>query len=147
MTDEHLLNRRWILWYDSPSNHKSCATINMKNMIKVYTISSIQTFWRVYNNIFTVKNLYLHGKYMLSDSNNDIESFDSSNFIKTSIPINNEENINDTWTNLILDIIGESFPYSDDIHGISITKKRFYYELNIWSSRLIDVNYITEQLH
>ncbi|KAJ2769129.1 eukaryotic translation initiation factor 4E, partial [Coemansia linderi] len=46
----HGLNSQWTLWFDNPSRRTNMSTWTA-NLKEVVTISTVEEFWGVYNNV------------------------------------------------------------------------------------------------
>jgi translation initiation factor 4E len=68
-SDPHLLHSRWVIWFDNPRlappaiNHNSDNWLD--NLHKCGTFDSIESFWRIFNNIKPASQLSSHGNYHL----------------------------------------------------------------------------------
>jgi translation initiation factor 4E len=154
MALQHVLHRNWKLWYDLPIYHDSYKNkTNEKvwklNLEEVYSITTVEDFWKVFNNIYEPTDLDLNGAYYLfvdgiyptwSDINN-LNGGSLSFKILTAIEIDNSihlVDINKIWQLFLLSMIGESIPTSKYINGLSLQKNKCYYDITIWFNNTDD---------
>lgn len=69
---EHALADKWTFWYVYDISHAERKRKKGKarwqkeyNLNEVYTFGSIEEFWRLFNNIVTVRNLIANTDYLL----------------------------------------------------------------------------------
>ncbi|XP_013401670.1 eukaryotic translation initiation factor 4E type 3-like, partial [Lingula anatina] len=120
---------------------------------KLYTVSTVQGFWSVYNNIpepekLNVRYCYHLMRYEIKPMWEDSANLKGGNWrIKVY-----KEDTNAVWKELLLAAIGEQFSDSmakgDDINGISVSIRERDDILQIWNkdSSLADQSTIVEKV-
>lgn len=111
------LNTKWILW----CHLKTERNWDISTFIKIYTIDTVQTFWRIYNNINNFDNqIFFLMRYGISPIWNTDENINGG---KWNIYIN-RKNVNNIWTHLSLLVVGETLKkHGKPINGIAIRPK------------------------
>ncbi|POM79562.1 Eukaryotic initiation factor 4E, partial [Phytophthora palmivora] len=61
---KHPLQNRWVLWYDNPKKRHSTESWE-ENLKNVYTFSTVEDFWCLYNNILAPTKLSIGSNYHL----------------------------------------------------------------------------------
>ena len=130
---EHPLNTNWTM-YTSVKNRSD----NWMDKIKeIYTISSIETFWEMYNNIPTASSLVFPYDYYFFRSNikpmwEDPLNKDGGKITITfKKDISNEE-IDKWWLYTVLGCIGEQYDEPDIICGVVLNIRKHQNRINIW---------------
>lgn len=142
--DEHPLSRRWTLWYYDPN----CVKGNkdwLELLQKIYTINSIENFWRLYNNIEAPSGLKSKANYFLFVDGIDPvwENDANRNGGKWTIEFDSKNrkcNVDHYWLYTLLGIIGASLPGSKHVLGIQLAVKFHKYRLSIWTKDALDEN-------
>lgn len=139
---EHILSRKWTLWFYNPNTAKSNKNW-LELLQKVYTIDSIENFWRIYNNIQTPSTLKLKTNYFLFADGVDPEWENDANRNggKWTVEFDSKNkncNVDHYWLYTLLSITGASLPASEHVLGIQIAIKFNKYRLSIWTDDALD---------
>ena len=145
------LNDTWIL-YSHDKNKNKCYNDNMQILARIGTI---QHFWKVWNNIPSVKDMFFDGKHFKLTGKRPIHCW---SFFREGIEptwehpknsVGGEWNIRkfksldhlaDLWLEVVLLILGENFNESESITGIRVVDSSSYerttYRIEIWMDNL-----------
>lgn len=137
---EHILHRNWTLWFDTPYLHETYENFItdikwISEIEKVYTIDSIENFWRLYNNILNPREISYKSSYYMYEHNtnpymSDINHLNGGVLVFT-FPFNDDLDIEDIWLKFLLTLIGENVKYSTCLTGVSIKKNRFNFTIEL----------------
>ena len=133
MTNEHLLNTSWALWYHIP-NDKNWSKDSYK---KIIDIKTIEDYWCIHNNL-KPKHLE-NGMYFLMRENIFPLWEDEKNKNGGSWSFKIDKNkIYNTWIELSISLLGENLMKKIDdnknINGITVSPKKGFCILKIWNS-------------
>lgn len=131
------LNTQWTLWLDR-SIPRTTASEYEATLRKVYTCSTIESFWAVYNNIPEPCTLLVRYSYHLMRNQTRPMWED---------PINKNGGVwklkchkwttNKVWKTLLLAVIGEQFSDNvaegDDIMGVSVSIRESEDLIQVWN--------------
>ena len=117
----HLLNTKWILWFHNPLDNNW----NIDSYINIATITSIEDFWGIYNNIDSkiIENGML---FLMRDKIEPLwEHTENINGGSWSFKIP-KENIKSIWDEISINLCIENVSNNDKniINGISISPKK-----------------------
>ncbi|KAJ1641423.1 translation initiation factor eIF 4e-like domain-containing protein [Pavlovales sp. CCMP2436] len=145
----HPLETGWALWEHRAADARSQTY--EQNMAKLIEFSSIEDFWRAWNNIPKPSDIFFDGKANKKVGDRVIESLslfragikpeweDKANraggelFIRKSMPL---PYLDDVWKKLVLSMIGEILDSTDEIAGARVVDKssrgKSMYRLELW---------------
>lgn len=139
------LRREWNLWFDSPHLHETYESYSdiylwAKNLNNVHMIDSVQTFWRIYNNIIEPAEMwYKSAYYLFSTSNDNHLNLSDPAWVTINFVIHVETDQNDAWSYVLVSILGEGVKHSNFIEGISFMKCKEHSELILWTKEHDDL--------
>jgi len=98
---------------------------------------SIETFWRLFNNVPLCSTLDSGWNYRIFRNNilpqtEDVHNKQGGQWV---LSINKKENLNKGFLELLLAIIGNTISEEDDINGIVVNCRNKYSRLSVWTSR------------
>ena len=141
---KHPLQNEWTLWYKAPSVPGKSGKYTVKVeadwedvLHKVFTFSSVEDFWRVFNNITPASDQPTNASYLLFKSNIQ-PKWEDPNFAKggqwrysfSSRDV--DKKLNDHWLWILLALIGESFEPEDEIGGVCMSRKKAEDRIELW---------------
>eukprot|EP00008_Paramoeba_atlantica_P007000 CAMPEP_0201489070 /NCGR_PEP_ID=MMETSP0151_2-20130828/21004_1 /ASSEMBLY_ACC=CAM_ASM_000257 /TAXON_ID=200890 /ORGANISM="Paramoeba atlantica, Strain 621/1 / CCAP 1560/9" /LENGTH=208 /DNA_ID=CAMNT_0047874541 /DNA_START=126 /DNA_END=752 /DNA_ORIENTATION=- len=144
---KHPLQRSWTLWYDTAvrkhSNDRSNLSQNWEeNLNQVLTVSTVEDFWGLVNNIEAAGNLSPGSNYHFFEAGIRPAWEDKANarggkwvavFRKRSVDIDKK------WIFTLLACIGESFPAAEQICGVVVSLRNNPGDrISLWTSSADD---------
>ncbi|VDI26820.1 eukaryotic translation initiation factor 4E type 3-like [Mytilus galloprovincialis] len=135
------LNTRWTFWLDKSIPGTTVAEYEA-TMRKLYTVSTVQGFWSVYNNIPDVDKLNVRYTYhLMREERRPVwEDEFNCNGGNWRIKCHKFESVR-VWKELLLAAIGEQFSdclaEGDEISGMSISVRERDDILQIWNTQAL----------
>lgn len=137
------LNTNWILW----CHRKTERNWDISTFIKIYTITTVQDFWHVYNNIISFDNeIFFLMREGISPTWNTPENRNGG---KWNIYVNRKK-ANEIWRDLSLLSVGETLKMNCTIpiNGIAIRPKFHQSIIKIMTKQKeTDINWKKEYNH
>eukprot|EP00013_Stygamoeba_regulata_P023764 CAMPEP_0177647210 /NCGR_PEP_ID=MMETSP0447-20121125/10180_1 /TAXON_ID=0 /ORGANISM="Stygamoeba regulata, Strain BSH-02190019" /LENGTH=239 /DNA_ID=CAMNT_0019149783 /DNA_START=147 /DNA_END=866 /DNA_ORIENTATION=- len=133
----HPLQHTWVLWYDS-SRGKSNQQTWGDNLKKISTFSTVEDFWRLYNNICTASNIGPSSNYHLFKKGIDPAWEDPVNlkggkWIFPSPTKARAARLDTFWLWTVLACIGENFEESEDVCGAVVSIRKQQDKICLWT--------------
>jgi len=141
----HPLKYKWTLWYDVPDKTSKVWATNMKAVI---TVSSVEDFWRMYNNIARPTELLDRGSSIYNFFKEGItptwEDPANTKGGRWSFQIKEKGNLDKMWCYLLLAAVGEQLEPEDSnlvcgcvfnvkkVHGKNTREKTEVIRLSLW---------------
>tara|TARA_B100000575_G_scaffold1286_1_gene968 strand:- start:5730 stop:6302 length:573 start_codon:yes stop_codon:yes gene_type:complete len=133
--DTYELDNNYTLWYHNPND----TNWNTDSYHQIITISTIPEFWIL--NTFINKDMIINGMFFLM--RDDIipiwENNENKNGGYISWKISNDKAY-DTWIDLCGHILTNEFNINQFINGISISPKKYFNIIKIWTNSPINVS-------
>lgn len=132
---KHPLEHSWTFWFDNLSSKQKQATWG-SSLRPVYTFSTVEDFWCLYNNVLQPSQL-LHGsdfhcfKHGIEPKWEDPKC---ANGGKWTVTLTRSKNMTDTlWLYTILAMIGEQFDEGDELCGAVVSIRKNQEKLALWT--------------
>jgi hypothetical protein len=137
---QHALGHDWTMWYDTTSQNHSKPTTNegwQSNVKKIANFSTVEDFWKLYNNLPEPSRLTPSSNYHLfkagvmpawEDPMND-------NGGKWTIELQRGDNelLNSIWLNALLAMVGEAFEDPEEICGCVVSLRGKRNRMSLWT--------------
>ncbi|KAK8551442.1 hypothetical protein V6N12_040080 [Hibiscus sabdariffa] len=129
----HLLEHLWTFWFDNPSA-KSRQAAWGSSMHAIYTFSTVEQFWSLYNNIHHPSKLAVGAdfhcfKYKIEPKWEDPVCANGGKWTVTF-----HRGKSDTcWLYTLLALIGEQFDYGDEICGAVVNVRGRQEKIALWT--------------
>lgn len=139
---KHPLQSSWTLWYDSSSkkpNSKDWSS-NLKSLI---TLSTVEDFWGVYNNITKSSELSFGSNFHFFKEGIRPEWEDSANENggRWTCQMSRQQalpTIDDLWLYSNLFCIGETSNAAEEICGVVVSARKMFFRLSLWTRSATD---------
>ncbi|KAF6019701.1 hypothetical protein EB796_021929 [Bugula neritina] len=133
------LNSTWTFWIDR-STYGSSAAQYEANLQKVYTVSTVEEFWSVYNNMPEPSTVENRCSYHLMRGDRKPMWEDPAHLTGGNWKLKCAKfHSNEVWKELLLAVIGEKLSESlvegDEIGGVSISVRDRDDVLQIWNTK------------
>jgi translation initiation factor 4E len=135
----HPLEATWVMWYDkitgTTRNHRSDYRSSLKHL---YTISSVEDFWRLYNNIRQPSHLDRNSNYHFFKEGIDPMWEDPANAEggKWVLTVKDDEGVLDNaWEELLLAMIGGLIQSCHAINGAVVSRRKKGDRVALWTRK------------
>ncbi|KAH6773577.1 eukaryotic translation initiation factor 4E [Perilla frutescens var. frutescens] len=129
----HPLEHSWTFWFDNPSAKSKQAAWG-SSIRPVYTFSTVEDFWSVYNNIHHPSKLAIGADFHCFKNKIEPKWEDPvcANGGKWTVTFSRGKS--DTcWLYTLLALIGEQFDYGDEICGAVVNVRTRQEKISIWT--------------
>jgi len=131
---KHPLQRCWTMWYDNPGGRSAWTMDRFK---KISAVTTVEDFWRMYNNIMPPSGLCNGSNYHLFKEDiqpmwEDEHNRHGGKWI-VIFPKGRKDSLDEYWLYLLLAMIGESFHDLDEVCGAVVSVRKNQSELALWT--------------
>ncbi|KAI8867813.1 translation initiation factor eIF4e [Ramicandelaber brevisporus] len=133
---KHPLQSEWTLWFDCP-NKKTNHTNWSRSLKEIVTITTVEDFWGVHNNITKPTELSYGANYHLFRKGikpmwEDPENMNGAKWLVT-LSHKYDDIVDGMWVNLLVAVLGESeFVPSAEICGVVMSVRKSAMKLALW---------------
>ncbi|KAL1555922.1 translation initiation factor eIF4E [Salvia divinorum] len=129
----HPLEHSWTFWFDNPSAKSKQAAWG-SSMRPIYTFSTVEDFWSVYNNIHHPGKLAVGADFYCFKHNIEPKWEDPicANGGKWTVTYSRGK-ADTSWLYTLLAMIGEQFDYGDEICGAVVNVRARQEKISIWT--------------
>jgi len=134
---KHPLQNSWTIWYDNPQKRTNQASWG-DHLKKITTFSTVEDFWRVFNNLKPASTLAQGSNYHIFKENIEPKWEDATNskggkWTFVIPPKNRGTTLDQMWLWTVLACIGETFLSPDDVCGIVVSVRKAGDRVQIWT--------------
>ncbi|PKA54509.1 Eukaryotic translation initiation factor 4E-1 [Apostasia shenzhenica] len=129
----HPLEHSWTFWFDNPSAKSRQATWG-SSIRPIYTFSTVEDFWSLYNNIHHPSNLLVGADFYCFKHKIEPKWEDPVCANGGKWTISCARGKSDTfWLYTLLAMIGEQFDYGDEICGAVVNVRGKQERIALWT--------------
>ncbi|GMJ14186.1 eukaryotic translation initiation factor 4E [Hibiscus trionum] len=134
----HPLEHSWTFWFDNPQAKSKQSTWG-SSMRPIYTFSTIEQFWSLYNNIHHPSKLAVGADFHCFKHKIEPKWEDPvcANGGKWTVTYQKGKSDN-SWLYTLLALIGEQFEYSDEICGAVVSVRGKQERIALWTKNASD---------
>jgi len=134
---KHPLRNTWVLWYDAQLSNGKRPSQWGENMKEVYSFSTVEDFWRMYNNLALASQIQLGCSFSLFKKGVEPKWEDPKNQKggKWTIMIPKSKPLDTMWLWMMLACIGEVLDEEgeEQICGCIVNIRKGQDKLNLWT--------------
>lgn len=133
---KHPLERHWTFWFDNPSAKSKSAAWG-STLRSIYTFSTVEDFWCLYNNLFIPSKLPPGTDFHCFKEGVEPKWEDSQCASGGKWTVNNtrggKEELDKIWLHTLLALIGEQFDEADEICGVVASVRTRSEKIALWT--------------
>lgn len=134
---KHPLQNAWTIWYDNPQKRTNQASWG-DHLKKITTFSTVEDFWRVFNNLKPASTLAQGSNYHIFKEYIEPKWEDAANskggkWTFTIPPKSRGSALDQMWLWTVLACIGETFLSPDDVCGLVVSVRKAGDRVQIWT--------------
>lgn len=130
----HPLEHQWTFWFDNPNAKNKAGGVWGSSMRSVFTFSTVEEFWSVYNNIHHPSKLAVGADFYCFKKAIEPKWEDPVCANGGKWTITSQKGKSDTyWLYTLLAMIGEQFDYGDEICGAVVNVRARQEKISIWT--------------
>eukprot|EP01125_Pyxidicula_operculata_P008410 TRINITY_DN2821_c0_g1_i1.p1 TRINITY_DN2821_c0_g1~~TRINITY_DN2821_c0_g1_i1.p1 ORF type:complete len:203 (+),score=27.59 TRINITY_DN2821_c0_g1_i1:36-644(+) len=134
---KHPLQHGWCWWYDIQKKKNKSQSSWGDNIKKIYTFSTVEDFWCLWNNIKGAHELAYGSNYHLFKEGIEPKWEDPSNTNGgkwlVELQTSKSEQVNQVWLWAVLSCIGCSYDDEDEICGVVISIRKGKNKIALWT--------------
>ncbi|GAV82238.1 IF4E domain-containing protein [Cephalotus follicularis] len=133
LQQQHPLEHSWTFWFDNPSAKSKQATWGI-SMRSIYTFSTVEQFWSLYNNIHHPSKLAVGADFYCFKHKIEPKWEDPvcANGGKWTVTFSRGKS-DSSWLYTLLAMIGEQFDYGDEICGAVVSVRIKQEKIALWT--------------
>ncbi|XP_027089369.1 eukaryotic translation initiation factor 4E-2 [Coffea arabica] len=133
LVTKHPLEHSWTFWFDNPSA-KSKQVAWGSSIRPIYTFSTVEDFWGIYNNIHHPSKLAVGADFHCFKNKIEPKWEDPVCGNGGKWTVNLQRGKSDTsWLYTLLALIGEQFDYGDEICGAVVNVRARQEKIALWT--------------
>jgi len=134
---KHPLQNAWAIWFDNPGKRTNAASWG-DFLKKVTTFSTVEDFWRVFNNIKPASTLPQGSNYHIFKDHiepkwEDPQNSKGGKWTVSVPPKNRATALDQMWLFAVLSCIGETIRAPDDVCGLVVSIRKAGDRVQIWT--------------
>eukprot|EP00897_Mesotaenium_endlicherianum_P001705 jgi/Mesen1/1562/ME000134S00678 len=131
---KHPLEHSWTLWFDNPQARPKGSEWG-SSMRPVYTFSTVEDFWCLYNNVLTPSKIPLKADMHMFKTGIEPKWEDPKcvNGGAWTAYAKDKQKFDDYWLNTLLAMIGEQFEDGEDVCGAVANKRAGKDRVAVWT--------------
>jgi translation initiation factor 4E len=126
------------MWYDRISgNSRNCRSDYRSSLQNIHTMSSVEDFWRLYNNIRQPRGLERNSNYHFFKEGIEPLWEDPANEQggKWVLTLRDEAILDKVWEELLLAMIGGVIESSHAVNGAVVSRRKKGDRVALWTSK------------
>eukprot|EP00276_Gloeochaete_wittrockiana_P009914 CAMPEP_0184656616 /NCGR_PEP_ID=MMETSP0308-20130426/16629_1 /TAXON_ID=38269 /ORGANISM="Gloeochaete witrockiana, Strain SAG 46.84" /LENGTH=225 /DNA_ID=CAMNT_0027093815 /DNA_START=66 /DNA_END=743 /DNA_ORIENTATION=- len=139
---KHPLQNSWTMYYDNPGKRVSASNWE-DNLRQLYTFDTVEDFWSLQNSVVSPSKLSVGSNYHLFKAHIAPKWEDPCNAQGgkwvVSFPGRKRKEIDDTWLNTMLALIGEAWEEEDEICGAVVSIRKDQDRISVWTRTSSDL--------
>ncbi|GMH34124.1 hypothetical protein BSKO_01958 [Bryopsis sp. KO-2023] len=132
----HMLEYKWTLWFDSHTKGQSQTNYG-ESRKKVFTFSTVEDFWRLYNNIKMPSDFQPNTDYCLFKEGIEPEWEDARNEKGGCWTVQTQrqdsKDADDFWMTASMAMVGEAFEEGEEICGLFCSIRNRGNRIQVWT--------------
>jgi len=137
---EFPLANKWTLWYNGPKNPATEKHQWMKRFKKITDFDSVESFWRLFNNLSPPSVLPPGSDFHLFKESIEPEWEHEGNkgggTWTYRMHVKDTNGIDQSWFQLVLLLIGNTFNCVEHVTGVVVSIRKSNARLSVWTSKL-----------
>lgn len=144
----HPLQHRWTLWHSNPQS-KRVNSKTWEDILKnVMTISTVEEFWQVHQNIRPASSLmsgsdYHFFKEGIQPKWEDKHNAKGGKWVVT-IPRAKSRALDQVWLHTLMSLIGEIYSNPDEVCGAVVSLRKNGDRVSLWTRTALNKDYAME---
>jgi len=135
---KHPLQFGWSWWYDNPNTSKTTQATWNDNLKKIYTFSTVEDFWCLWNNIKGAKDLPPGSNYHVFKDGiepcwEDLNNKCGGKWIIQLKSSQRSTQLEQLWMWAVLACIGNSFEDEDEVCGVVVSVRKQTDKICLWT--------------
>jgi len=141
---KHPLQHTWNWWFDNPGkNWKHAQQTWGDHLKKIYSFSTVEDFWCLWNNIKAAAELPSGSNYHVFREGIEPKWEDPINkqggkWVITLKNSQRDNQLNQLWMWAVLGCIGNSFEDEDEICGVVVSIRKGNDKISLWTRNALD---------
>jgi len=134
--ETHPLHSTWAFWMKGVKGKQRGEKGEWDCGTKMFTFSTVEEFWRYFNNLRPASSLPMQSDYYLFKEGIMPMFEDTANSAggEWRLPIGNKNALDDGWLYTVLGCIGETLdPNGDEINGVAVSIRKREDRVSIWT--------------
>jgi len=137
---EHPLQTEWTMWYTAPPTVTATNSADgwTNNVVDIIDFSTVEDFWRLYNNLLQPSDLHVNSDYHMfkkgiSPTWEDAHNAKGGRWMIDFHSTEEKKDVDQAWQYTMLAMIGEAFKNMDEICGAVVSLRKKKHRIALWT--------------